>query len=79
MLLALRSLKSTSDHGIDVPCVPVGEQRDRGDRREAMHELFRSALLDRNLTFAEIRGSHGEQLAAPMSAIDSLMLRHAMK
>ena len=61
--------------GIDVPWVPDGKQRDRGDRREEMHELFRSALLHRRLSFAEIRGPHDERLAAAVSAIDPLMLR----
>ena len=61
--------------GIDVPWVPEGEQRDRGDRREEMHELFRSALVDRRLTYAEIRGSHGERLRAAVSQIDELLSR----
>ncbi len=61
--------------GIDVPWVPDGHQRDRGDRREEMHELFRNALLDRHLTVVEIRGSHDERLAAAVSAIDPLVLR----
>ena len=65
--------------GIDVPWVPDGEQRDRGNRREEMHELFRSALLNRRLSFAEICGSHDERLAAAASAIDPLMLRPAVK
>ena len=56
--------------GIDVPWVADGEQRDRGDRREEMHELFRNALVDRNLTFAEIHGSRVERLDAAVSAID---------
>ena len=58
---------------IDVPWVPDGEQRDRGDRREEMHELFRSALIDRRLKFAGIRGSHGERLDAAVSVIDRLI------
>ena len=33
--------------GIDIPWVPDREQRDRGDRREEMHELFRRALINR--------------------------------
>ena len=59
---------------IDIPWVPDGEQRDRGDRREEMHELFRSALIDRRLTFAEIHGSHGERLEEASSVIDRLIL-----
>ena len=64
--------------GIDVPWVSDGPYRDRGDRREEMHGLFRSALLARELDFAEIRGSHDERLTTAGSAIDSLMIRHAV-
>jgi len=64
---------------IDIPWVPEGEQRDRGDRREEMHELFRCALVDRRLTFTEIRGSRGERLEAAVSLIDRLISRHAGK
>ncbi len=59
---------------IDIPWVPDGGQRDRGDRREEMHELFRCALIDRNLTFDEIRGSRGERLDMAVSVIDRLIL-----
>ena len=64
---------------IDVPWVPDGEQRDRGERREEMHELFRCALADRHLTVAEIRGSRGERLEAAVSWIDRLISGHAVK
>ena len=59
--------------GIDVPWVPDGEQRDRGDRREEMHELFRSALVDRRLTYVELRGSRGQRLDAAVMRIDQLL------
>ncbi len=62
---------------IDIPWVPDGEQRDRGDRREEMHELFRCALVDRGLAFTEIRGSPGERLEAAVSLIDRLISGHA--
>ena len=58
---------------IDVPWIPDGEQRDRGDLREKMHELFRSALNDRCLKFVEIRGSRGKRLDAAISAIDRMI------
>ena len=58
---------------IDVPWISDGEQRDRGDRREQMHELFRSALNDRRLKFVEIHGSRRERLDAAVSAIDRLI------
>jgi len=61
--------------GIDIPWVPDREQRDRGDRREEMHELFRSALVDRGLTYAEIRGSHAERLDAAVRWVDQLRSR----
>lgn len=43
--------------GIDVPWVADGDQRDRGDRRPQMQDLFRRALLDRGFPFCEIEGS----------------------
>jgi len=61
--------------GIDIPWVPDGEQRDRGDRREEMHALFPSALVDRRLTYAEIRGSRGQRLEAAVMRIDQLLSR----
>ena len=64
---------------IDIPWVPDGEQRDRGERREEMHELFRCALDDRRLTFAEIHGSRGERLKGAVSLIDRLISGHAGK
>jgi len=63
---------------IDIPWVPDGEQRDRGERREEMHELFRSALVDRRLTFAEIRGSRGERWEAAVSWIEPVISGHAV-
>jgi NadR type nicotinamide-nucleotide adenylyltransferase len=65
--------------GIDVPWVAEGWLRDRGDRREEMHELFRNALLEHRLNFTEIRGEHEERLAEAVSAIDSVMLGRAAK
>ena len=61
---------------IDVPWVSNGEQRDRGDRREEMHELFRSALSDHHLSFAEIRGSQGERLEVAVSGIERVIRGH---
>ena len=57
---------------IDVPWVPDDGQRDRADRREEMHELFRGALVDRGLSFAEIRGSHDERMENAVSVIGRL-------
>lgn len=60
--------------GIDVPWVADGLLRDRGERREEMHELFRRALRERGWRFAEIGGTREERLAAASSAIDPLLL-----
>jgi len=56
---------------IDVPWAPDGEQRDRGDRREEMQDLFRQALAARDLKFLEIRGSREHRLRQAISAIES--------
>ena len=58
---------------IDVPWVPDGDQRDRGDRREEMQELFRQALIDRRLEFTEISGPLDSRLERAISAIDGLL------
>ena len=60
--------------GIDVPWIPDGDQRDRGDRREEMHELFRAALVERELVFVEIRGSRDGRIVAARRAIDGLAI-----
>ena len=56
---------------IDVPWVPEGDQRDRGDRREEMQNLFRAALAARDLKFVEIRGSRERRLQQAILAIES--------
>jgi NadR type nicotinamide-nucleotide adenylyltransferase len=58
--------------GLDVPWVADGAKRDRGDRREEMHALFRAALAARRLTFIELSGDHDERLATATAAIDAL-------
>jgi len=59
---------------IDVPWMPDGDQRDRGGRREEMHQLFRQALLDRDLEFVDIRGSLDHRMNLAARAIDLLLL-----
>lgn len=59
--------------GIDVPWVPDGDQRDRGDRREEMQELFRQTLENRELPLHEIHGSRGQRLELAVSVIDPLL------
>ncbi len=56
--------------GIDVPWVADGQQRDRGDRREEMHGLFRHALQDFEFPFVEIWGGEAERLRNAIAAID---------
>jgi len=58
---------------IDVPWVPDGDQRDRGDRREEMQDLFRTALEDRGLRVVEIRGSRERRLTLAISAIGAYL------
>lgn len=62
--------------GIDVPWVADGPFRDRGDRRDEMHALFRAALCDRGLRFVEVSGPHDARMAIATAAIDAL-LEHA--
>ncbi len=61
--------------GIDVPWVPDGDLRDRGDRREEMQELFRRALIGGGFRFVETRGDRDERLEAATSVIDELLAR----
>jgi NadR type nicotinamide-nucleotide adenylyltransferase len=53
----------------DIPWVPDGV-RDRGDRREEMHELFRAKLTLFGLVFREIGGEREERFAAAVQAIE---------
>ena len=59
--------------GIDVPWTADGDQRDRGDRREEMQELFRHGLIDRGLPFIEIGGTPDSRLRLATAAIDPLL------
>jgi nicotinamide riboside kinase len=59
---------------IDVPWVP-DPARDRGDRREEMHALFRNALVSFGLPFVEIRGDWDARLASACRAVDALLAR----
>ena len=57
---------------IDVPWTPDGEQRDRGDRREDLQQLFRSALVEHGFSFVEVTGSHARRLEIAITAVDEL-------
>ncbi len=58
---------------IDVPWTADGDQRDRGNRREEMHGLFRAALEYRGLNFVELHGSPRERLSMALSQIQRLL------
>ena len=59
---------------IDVPWSPDGEQRDRGDRRDEMHELFRSTLEQHGFRFVEIGGTPSQRLQTAISVIDEMLV-----
>lgn len=56
----------------DVPWIADGI-RDRGDRREEMHELFRAKLDSLGLSFVEIGGDADARLARAITAVDALL------
>ena len=58
---------------IDIPWRPDTGQRDRGDRREEMHELFCHALVTHHLTFKEISGSRSKRLETAVFMIDQMI------
>lgn len=55
----------------DIPWVP-DEVRDRGERREEMHVLFRQKLHDLGLGFVEIGGQRDERFADAVRAISDV-------
>ena len=59
--------------GIDVPWGADAGQRDRGHRREEMHELFRDALTRRGFPFVELSGPHARRLETAIRSIDSIL------
>jgi len=61
---------------VDVPWVADGEQRDRGNRREEMHALFREALREVPSRFVEVRGLGPLRMAAAVAAIDAVLGDH---
>jgi NadR type nicotinamide-nucleotide adenylyltransferase len=58
--------------GIDAPWVP-DPARDRGDRREEMHTLFRTRLEVLAVPLVEITGDWATRLAAAVRAVDGLI------
>ena len=57
---------------VDVPWVP-DPARDRGDRREEMHALFRGRLEAMGLPYVEIAGLGDARFAAAVRAVDALL------
>jgi NadR type nicotinamide-nucleotide adenylyltransferase len=56
---------------IDLPWVPDG-MRDRGDRREEMHELFLSELRDSGTPWELVRGDPATRLARASALVDQV-------
>ena len=54
----------------DIPWVPDGI-RDRGERREEMHSLFREKLAAFRLRYVEIGGVSGERFDAAVNAVEA--------
>ncbi|HEU4989173.1 MAG: ATP-binding protein [Gemmatimonadota bacterium] len=59
---------------IDVPWV-ADPARDRGDRRDEMHALFRDRLDAMGLPYVEISGTWDQRFAAAVAAVDALLAR----
>lgn len=57
---------------IDVPWTADG-LRDRGDRREEMHELFKAVLGEARANFVEVNGTREARVATARSHIDALL------
>jgi NadR type nicotinamide-nucleotide adenylyltransferase len=57
----------------DVPWVPDPGQRDRADRRDEMHQLFRSALAGHQAAVARISGAWDQRFRAAVSAVERLL------
>ena len=56
-----------------MPWEADADQRDRGDRREEMHALFRDGLIRRGLPFVELTGPHERRLETAIRSIDSIL------
>ncbi len=58
--------------GIDVPWVPDGLQRDRGERREEMQDLFSRALEEFRLRSIAISGTREQRLRTAARHVEQL-------
>lgn len=63
-------------HHPDVPWLP-DPARDRGDRRQEMHELFREALAALGARVADIRGDWQTRERIAVAAIEALLAERA--
>lgn len=54
----------------DIPWVADGV-RDRGDRRDEMHDLFKQKLDDMGLNYVDIGGDREERFASAVRAVES--------
>ncbi len=57
----------------DVPWVADGAQRDRGDRRPQMHELFVAALAEFGARWVDVRGPWADRDRVARDAIEELV------
>lgn len=57
---------------IDVPWTPDG-LRDRGERREEMHQLFEGVLKEAGVSYTVLRGSREERLAEARRQVDAII------
>ncbi|MNJ90334.1 Trifunctional NAD biosynthesis/regulator protein NadR [compost metagenome] len=57
----------------DVPWVDDG-QRDLGDRREEINEIFKKELEKRNFEYIEIKGNWEERFNTAVNAVDSILM-----
>jgi len=58
----------------DIPWIADGV-RDRGHRRDEMHELFQSAVAASGTRSVDLRGDRKTRLADAVTAIDALLVR----
>ena len=58
----------------DIPWV-ADSVRDRGHRREEMHDLFKAKLEEMQLRFVDIGGERDERFSLAVRAIESLVTR----
>ena len=58
----------------DIPWIADGV-RDRGHRREEMHDLFKAKLEEMQLRFVDIGGERDERFSLAVRAIESLVTR----